>query len=149
MASISDEYFQTLFCGTFRSCQETVFARLKDYKIMDDRFRSGMDMHQDCFFAVLVLVQMDIRQNPLFTSDYDLVYPFLQPVPDDFVQPVPAATMSDTSKEEDSDSSSDASVSTTASSRDPGPSILQMFDELNVSSYEEESQEETSSVDTK
>lgn len=49
-----------------RACQETVNSHIKDFAIMDERFRSDLDKHSICFFAVLVLVQLDINQEKSF-----------------------------------------------------------------------------------
>jgi hypothetical protein len=55
--------------------------------IMDTRFRSSLDKHPICFFAVCVLVQLDLMENPLFKSDYDVVYTYLPKPPHNFQPP--------------------------------------------------------------
>ncbi len=64
-----------------RARQETVNARMKEYKVLQTRFRHkinkhNMERHYLCFNAVAVLVQLEIQSfNPLYQiTDYDFKY---------------------------------------------------------------------------
>jgi DDE superfamily endonuclease len=60
-----------------RACHETVNGRLKDWNVLDSRFRSDKSKHGICFFAVCVLVQLGMKERPNWQSNYDVVYPYL------------------------------------------------------------------------
>jgi hypothetical protein len=45
---------------------ETHNKRLKDFKILSERYRHGFSTHKVAFEAVCVLVQNDLSSNPLF-----------------------------------------------------------------------------------
>lgn len=53
--------------GRARARQETFFKRIKDFQIIQQRFRSDIAKHKIAFEAVCVLVQYDIENgHPLF-----------------------------------------------------------------------------------
>jgi hypothetical protein len=49
-----------------RARHETINKRLKDFKILSERYRHGVDTHDVAFDAVCVLVQNDLKYSPLF-----------------------------------------------------------------------------------
>lgn len=91
-----------------RACHETANSRIKSFGIMDTRFRSSLGKHSVCFFAVCVLVQLGLKdEKSLFKSDYDVVYPYLTPVPVGFEPPVDEDESSESSKSDTSNNSED------------------------------------------
>lgn len=50
-----------------RARQETINARIKEFRILSDRFRHDLSKHQMVFEAVCVLVQYNLElERPLF-----------------------------------------------------------------------------------
>lgn len=49
-----------------RARQETVFGEMKKYRCLTTKFRHGHAKHQDVFYAIAVLVQIQIQYDPLF-----------------------------------------------------------------------------------
>ena len=49
-----------------RARQETVFGEMKKYRCLTTKFRHGRLKHQDVFFSIAVLVQIQIQHKPLF-----------------------------------------------------------------------------------
>ena len=62
-----------------------------------------------CFFAVCVLVQLDLQHSPLFPLDYDIVYPY-------FPKPPQADETSEDGSEYDADSDADTASNNEGSS---------------------------------
>ena len=55
------------FKGRALSRQETFNARLKNFNCLDERFRHGMDKHGQCFYACVVIVQLQMDNGfPVF-----------------------------------------------------------------------------------
>ena len=53
-----------------RSRHETVNGRIKKFNVMGNKFRHDMDLHDVCFDAVVVIVQLNIENGePLFEVD--------------------------------------------------------------------------------
>lgn len=64
-----DDKAVKIFKGRVRSRHETLFKNAKDYKILDQRFRSDHNKHKIVFEAVLVILQYDFENGyPLFTA---------------------------------------------------------------------------------
>lgn len=126
-----------------RAAQEVVNSLLKDYSILEQQFRSDNSKHKYFFCAVLVLVQLNLMENPLFESNYHLVNPYLPQVPEDFEPPKPSKH---SVQEEDGVSEAEKSSASYASSegQDPAESIQQLFRHLNTNNSSSEEQEEGS-----
>ena len=57
---------------------------MKDWNVLDSRFRSDNSKHGICFFAVCVLVQLGMKKKPNWQSNYDVIYAYLpKPPPQD------------------------------------------------------------------
>ena len=58
--------------GVARVGHETVNGRLKNFNILEQRFRHDLSFHGRCFYAVANLVQLDlIHEQPLFKVEYN------------------------------------------------------------------------------
>jgi hypothetical protein len=53
--------------NTVRARHETVNARIKNFRILCVPFRSSINKHWIAFEAVVVIVQLGLKENPLFT----------------------------------------------------------------------------------
>ena len=57
------------FKNMVRACHETFNSRIKFFKVLDERFRHGLDKHKVCFEAVCVLTQYELGSgNPLMDA---------------------------------------------------------------------------------
>ena len=54
-----------------RSRQETVNERLKNWGILTTPYRHDFKLHQTVFAAVIVLLQLSLEYNPLFSVEYN------------------------------------------------------------------------------
>lgn len=84
-------------------------SHLKDFAVLVTCFCSNLDKHPLCFFAVCVLVQLDIMENPLFKSEYDVIYPYLPKPPADFAPPQHLDSSHETIHNDSSDDNGDSS----------------------------------------
>jgi hypothetical protein len=57
------------FKNRVRARHETFNGRIKFFKVLDERFRHGLDKHKLCFEAVCVLTQYELENgNPLMDA---------------------------------------------------------------------------------
>ena len=91
-------------CAAVRARHETIQSRLKDFGVLFQVFRNGYEKHGECFFAVAVLVQLGLRENPHWQTDYNVVYQHYSKPPRNFT-----VTFESSSEEEDDNSDSSAS----------------------------------------
>jgi hypothetical protein len=57
------------FKNRVRARHETFNGRIKFFKVLDERFRHGLDKHKVCFEAVCVLTQYELENgNPLMDA---------------------------------------------------------------------------------
>jgi hypothetical protein len=52
-----------VFLSRVRSRMETLFARLKNFGILQQRFRHNLELHQDILNSVAVLIAYDLENG--------------------------------------------------------------------------------------
>ncbi|MEL7340151.1 MAG: hypothetical protein AAGM67_06665, partial [Bacteroidota bacterium] len=58
-----------------RARHETVNSRFKAYKCLSTTFRHHYDLHELVFYAIGVLVNLELAETPIWEVDYSVVYP--------------------------------------------------------------------------
>jgi hypothetical protein len=83
----------------YRSYIETINGRFASFGVVSDQFRNDVEKHGMCFFAVGVIVQLSLEENPSWSpKPYNIVYGYDHRKPD---------VSSSSSEEEDSDGNDD------------------------------------------